>query len=346
MKKATILKKGDKVALVSLSSGMIGDAAFIHKYEIAKKRLAEEFGLDLIPMQHALAGSDFIYKNPQARAADLMDAFRDPDIKGIFCAIGGYETIRLLPYIDYDVIRNNPKIFMGYSDTTVNHFMMRKAGLVSFYGPAVMTDFGEYVEMHPYTKKTVLDMLFRENNGYYVWPSPNWSKDFVPWDEKNVNMKKKMILNTKKYEVLQGKGQVSGKLIGGCIEVFPLLFETDLWLRHEDWDGKILFIETSELQTSPAEFSHLLRCLAVQGVFQHIAGLMVGTPYQGKYYEEYKKELIKVLQIECDLPDLPVFYNVNIGHAIPTGILPFETKTTLDCERKTIHIDEPFLATE
>ncbi len=72
--------------------------------------------------------------HPEARAKDLMDAFRDASIKAVFNAIGGDDTIRLLPYIDFDVIRNNPKIFTGYSDTTVNHLMMYKAGLISYYG--------------------------------------------------------------------------------------------------------------------------------------------------------------------------------------------------------------------
>lgn len=89
-------------------------------------------------MPNALKGSDFVLEHPELRAKDLMDAFKDDSIKAIICAIGGNDTYKLLPYIDYEVIRNNPKIFMGYSDTTVNHLMMNKAGLVSFYGPTIM----------------------------------------------------------------------------------------------------------------------------------------------------------------------------------------------------------------
>lgn len=81
-----------------------------------------------------LKGSEFVAAHPELRAKDLMDAFRDESISAIFCAIGGDDTIRTLLYIDFDAIRNNPKNFMGYSDSTVNHFVMYKAGLVSFYG--------------------------------------------------------------------------------------------------------------------------------------------------------------------------------------------------------------------
>ena len=152
MIKPNALKKGDKIAIVSLSWGGLGDEKLIHKYYIAKERLEKDFGLSVVTMPNALKGSDFVYNHPELRAKDLMNAFRDETIKGIFCAIGGSDSIRLLPYIDYGVIYNNPKIFMGYSDTTVSHFMMRKAGLVSYYGPSVMCEFGEYVKMFDYTK--------------------------------------------------------------------------------------------------------------------------------------------------------------------------------------------------
>ena len=82
------LRKGDKVALVSLSWGGIGNPEYIHKYDIAKKRLLDEFGIELVPMPHALLGEKYVAEHPEDRASDLMEAFRDPTIKGIFCAIG------------------------------------------------------------------------------------------------------------------------------------------------------------------------------------------------------------------------------------------------------------------
>ena len=168
----------------------LGDEKLIHKYYIAKQRLEQDFGLEVIVMPNALKGSQFVYEHPEARAKDLMEAFKDETIKGIFCAIGGDDTIRLLPYIDYEVIKNNPKIFMGYSDTTVN-LMMNKAGLISFYGPSVMCEFGEYVEMFDYTKKAVEDILFNRCDNYEIKSSEVWSSDFVSWKEENMNMANK-----------------------------------------------------------------------------------------------------------------------------------------------------------
>ncbi|MGN0943614.1 LD-carboxypeptidase [Fusobacterium varium] len=166
------LKKGDKIAIVSLSWGGLGDENFIHKFYIAKERLEKDFGLEVICMPNALKGSEFIAQYPELRAKDLMEAFLDKTISAIFCAIGGEDTIRILPYVDLDIIKNNPKIFMGYSDSTINHFMMYKAGLISFYGPSIMCEFGEYVKMFDYTKNAVNDILFGEWNKYSLLPSP------------------------------------------------------------------------------------------------------------------------------------------------------------------------------
>src|SRR5699024_9237052 len=113
------------------------------RYEQGVQRLETVFGLHVVSMPRSLKGEDYLYEHPEARAADLMEAFQDDSIKGIIANIGGDDSIRLLPYIDFDVIRNNPKIFMGYSDITISHLFCHKAGLSSFYGPAVLTDFAE-----------------------------------------------------------------------------------------------------------------------------------------------------------------------------------------------------------
>ncbi|WP_243397279.1 LD-carboxypeptidase [Holospora curviuscula] len=102
--------------------------------------------------KHALKSAEWIYQNPKARADDLMDAFLDPHIKAIISNIGGDDSLSLIPFIDFNIIKNNPKVVMGYSDTTVTHFMCLKAGLTSFYGPSVMTAFAENVAMRLYDK--------------------------------------------------------------------------------------------------------------------------------------------------------------------------------------------------
>lgn len=229
-------------------------------------------------MPHALKGSDFVYNHPELRAKDFMDAIKDKTIKAIFCAIGGSDSVRILPYMDYDVIRNNPKIFMGYSDTTVSYFVMNKAGVVSYYGPTIMCEFGEYVMMIDYTENAVKNILFNNTDGYFVDSS-------------------------------------------------------------DEWEGKILLLETSEDKPSPDYVLYYLRNLGAQGILNKINGIIVGKPKEEAFYEEYKEVYLTVLK-EFNCEGLPIIYNVNIGHAIPNGILPLGIKYEINIEEKTIRFLE------
>ncbi len=334
------LIKGDKIAIVSLSWGGLGDEDLIHKYYIAKNRLEEDFGLKVVVMPNALKGSEFVSMHPELRAKDLMDAFTDSSIKGIFCAIGGDDTIRLLPYIDYEVIQNNPKIFMGYSDTTANHFMMYKAGLVSFYGPSIMCEFGEYVSMFQYTTNAVQNILFQNSEGYKIESSLEWSDDYINWTERNIGIARKMQKDKHGYEILQGSGSVRGHLLGGCLDALVMYIGTDIWPTLDEWKGAIIFLETSEEKPSPDLVKMILRNLAAQGILKVVNGILVGKPKDEVNYNEYKEVFRQVITQEEKLDELPIIYNVNFGHAIPIGILPYGIQTEIDCDKRTITLLE------
>ena len=335
------LKKGDKVAIVSLSKGMLGEDNFIHKYEIAKKRMEKDYGLTVVPMPNALKGIDYLYNHPESRAEDLMTAFKDVSIKAIFNAIGGDDSIRLLPYIDFDIIRNNPKIFTGFSDTTINHFMMHKAGLVSYYGLSVMNNWSEYVEINPYTKTFIDNMLFEPKETLDIPCSEfcSWDKDKIWWGEEHVSELTPRLPN-KNYELLQGSGKVEGELLGGCIDVFPELLGTSLWPNLEDWKNKILLIENSENNMTEDMLCWLLRNLHAQGIFDVIKGIIVGKPPFEDKYESYKEVFTKVVGFEANHPEIPILYNVNVGHAYPIGILGLGLKYQIDCENKKLTLLE------
>ena len=155
------LNRGDKIATVSLSWGGAGDTDFLWRYNLGKKRLQEQFGLEIVEMSNTLKGSSYLYHHPEKRAEDLMAAFSDTSIKAIFTCIGGAESVRMLPYIDFDIIKNNPKIFIGYSDTTITHFICIKANLSSFYGASILAELAENIKIFDYTaywlEKTLFD---------------------------------------------------------------------------------------------------------------------------------------------------------------------------------------------
>lgn len=338
------LQKGDKVAIVSLSRGMLGEKMFIHKLDIAKKRLEEDFGLEVVVMDNALKGIDYLYKHPEARAQDLMNAFKDTSIKAIINAIGGDDTIRLLPYVDFEIIKNNPKIFMGFSDTTTNHFMMYKSGLVSYYGGSLMNNWSEYVRINDYTKKALVNAFFEPTSTYKIESSKicSYAHDTVFWGENNVNTLRHYEDDLNGYEILQGEGKVKGKLLGGCIDVFIELLATPLWPSLEEWKDKILFVENSDSDMSEGTLTWLLRNLQAQGIFDVIKGIMVGKPAIKDKYEVYKNVFKKVVGFEANRPDLPIIYNVNFGHAEPIGIIPIGLECELDCDKKEITVLEPF----
>lgn len=342
MLKPQRLRSGDKVAIVSLSSGSLGEPQFIHKYHLAKERLEQDYGLRVVAMPNALKGKDYLYRHPEARAQDLMDAFRDPEIRAVFCAIGGDDTIRLLPYIDFDVLRRNPKIFTGFSDTTTNHFMMHKAGLVSYYGGAIMTNWAEYGAINEYTADAFDKTLFHPQNTWAIPASGfcSYETDKVPWDEANVNRTIPRFPNTG-YEILQGHGKASGPLLGGCVEVFLQLFGTSLWPSPEEWRGKLLLLETSEDDISPDWLTWFLRGLQAQGVLHAVNGIVVGKPGYPDKLEPYKEVYRQVVGFEAGLPDLPILYNVNVGHAYPIGLFPLGLDYAIDCEEKSLTLLEP-----
>ncbi|MFA0815830.1 MAG: S66 peptidase family protein [Anaerofustis sp.] len=331
-----LLKQGDTVATVSLSWGGAGDADLIWRYQQGVRRLQEVFGLHVVEMKHTLDGTDSLYRNPKDRADDLTNAFSDPSVKAIFSCIGGEDSIRMLPFIDYDVIRNNPKIFLGYSDSTVTHFICMKAGVGSFYGPSILAEFAENVEMHEYTRDSVYKSLFATDPPGVVEPSELWTGEYLPWEESKKHVQRVMKTNLG-AKCISGTGTVEGHLIGGCMDVMEMIKNTEIWPDDSVWDGAILFFETSEEMPLPARLRYWLRNYAASGILHRVSGLLWGKPYQLKYYDEYRQEILKVLA-EYDLANLPVLYGLDFGHTSPMFTISYGAWAKIVCEENRLEI--------
>ena len=277
----------------------------------------------------------------------MMDAFRDKSVKAVISAIGGDDTIRLLPYIDFDVIRDDPKIFTGFSDTTVNHLMCYKAGLVSYYGASLMTNFSEYGKINDYTAAMIRDTLFEPKPTLDIPSAPYWYDDEdekIWWRPENMHRVKQYHPEEIGYEVIQGSGMAEGPLLGGCVDVFPMVVGTTIWPSKEEWTGKMLFLETSEDDISTDNLTWYLRNLAAQGIFDVVKGVLVGKPARRSKYEPYKEVYRRVVGREAGRPDLPILCNVNFGHAEPIGVIPYGVMCRLDADRKTLTLLEPATA--
>ena len=128
---------------------------------------------------------------------------------------------------------------------------------------------------------------------------------------------------------------------GGCADVFPELLGTALWPEIEDWKGTLLLLETSESDMPPELLTALLRNLQAQGILQVLAGILVGKPAYREREDSYKAVFRRVIAGEAGLPELPILWNVNAGHAYPTGVFPLGLLYELDCERKALRLMEP-----
>ena len=146
--KPFFLQKGDNIAIVSLSSGLLGEEIFKWELDLLILHI-KKLGFNPIFMPNSLKGIKFLDEHPECRASDLKEAFINKNIKGIFCAIGGFDTIRLTKFLFEDnnfvnIVKENPKIFLGFSDSTINHFMFNKIGLITFYGINVLSGIVEF----------------------------------------------------------------------------------------------------------------------------------------------------------------------------------------------------------
>ena len=338
------------VTIVSLSSGIIGEPFVQFETEIGLKRL-KEYGLNVKFMPHAKMGLDYIKAHPEKRAEDLLAAFRDPETDMILCAIGGDDTYRLLPYLfEHNELAEavTDKVFLGFSDTTINHLMLHKAGLRTFYGQAFLPDICEIgPEMHPYTRK-YFEELIRTRTIREITPSDVWYEERLAFTPDQVCTRTPSHPN-QGFELLQGAPVFSGKILGGCIdslydffngeryEDMPVLCEKyRLFPEKEDWKGRIILLETSEEKPTPEKYRESLEYLKARGVFDAVSGVLAGKPMDETYAAEYKELLKEVIA----KPELPIVFNINIGHAMPRCIMPFGVEATVDTGKQVIRFME------
>ncbi len=343
------MKAVKTVALVSLSSGIMGEPFVRFEVEIGLRRL-KEYGLEVRFMPHALKGADYVKAHPEKRAEDLLEAFRDPEVDMILCAIGGDDTYRLLPYLfEHDELAKaaGDKVFLGFSDTTVNHLMLHRVGLRSFYGQAFLPDLCELgPEMHPYTRK-YFEELITTGSIREIRPSDVWYEErklFSP-DQAGKALDPRP---NQGFELLRGPARFSGKILGGCIDTLYDFFCGDryadmpemcrkyhLFPDAGEWKGRILLLESSEEKPSPEKYRKALEMLKGTGVFDAVSGVLAGKPMDETYAEEYKKLLTEVI----DRQDLPILFNLNIGHAMPRCIMPFGTVADVDAGQQVIRFE-------
>ena len=337
--KPTRLSPGDKVAVLSPSWG--GPALYPQVFDLGLSQLRDLLGVSVQEYPTTRMSPDDLHENPRLRAADVNAAFADPSVRAIFASIGGDDSMRLLPYLDAAVIAANPKILMGYSDTTILLTYANQLGLVTFNGPSVMSGFAQTKTLPPAFAAHVRQMLTEPSAEYVYAPYAERVTKSQRWETQNYTAELEYAPNPG-WRWLQGDGVTQGRLFGGCISVLEFLKGTEWWPKPDFWQGRILFLETSEDKPMPDQVTYMLRNYGMQGIFDRLAGLLFARP-EGYTLEEREtlfEAIVGVVAGEFGRSDLPIVAEMDFGHESPQFILPLGVTAEIDCLKQSFRLTE------
>jgi muramoyltetrapeptide carboxypeptidase LdcA involved in peptidoglycan recycling len=339
-RKPPCLRPGDRVAVLSPSWG--GPSVFPRIHELGVRVLRDDLGLDVVEMPSARAPAAFLDEHPEARAADVNAAFADPSIRAIVATIGGDDAVRILPFLDVDLALRQPKVLMGYSDTTALLAWLNVRGLVTFNGPTVMAGLAQAHALPPSFLDHVRRVLFEGPETCPYEPYPWWSEGYPDWADRATAGEVLAATPNEPWRFLQGEGAVEGRLFGGCVEVLEFLKGTRFWPPLELWEGRILFLETSEEAPPPDVVKRMLRNYGSQGILDRLAGLLVGRPrgYSPAQKDALDEAVLKVVRRELGRTEMPIVTRMDFGHTDPQLILPLGVTARIDCEARRVGLVE------
>lgn len=333
-----VLSAGDTVAVISPSAGLTG--VFADRFQRGLAELHARFGVEVVMAPNAHRDNGFLHDNPQARIDDIHWALTEPSVSALICAIGGDDSVRLVPHLDLDLVRANPKVLMGYSDPTVLHLVWRAAGVVSFYGPGILAGFDENGGLWEHTEQSVRRTLFGTEPVGALHPAPGWTEEFLDWTDEAAQRPRRRVPNGG-WTWLGGDAVVEGPLIGGCLEVLAMALASPVWPPAEAFDGAVLAFETSEEAPSVDQVKYFLRAIAGGGAFERLAAVLVGRPMHYSLKDTWRQyETVAAVAREFGRPDLPIVGGLDFGHTVPHTVLPFGLPVRVDPGEQTITLPE------
>jgi muramoyltetrapeptide carboxypeptidase len=306
------LKKGDKLALVTPGS-------YITEQE-KEESIDElyELGFRVTYSDNLMQKNGYFSATDEERAADLNEMFEREDVKGIMCARGGYGCARILPYLDFDLIRDNPKPLIGFSDVTaLLYAIYKKSDLIAFHGPVSISTFSKF------SIKNFEDVLI----------NPTFELTLMNSTSNN---------NYNPYGItVISEGIAEGELVGGNLTLAVSLIGTEYDI---DYSGKIIFLE--EFLEEPYRIDRMLTQMIQAGKFKNAAGVALGVfklcesdktnpSFQNSY------TLMEVLQDRLGNLGIPVIYGLSFGHVVDKFTLPFGVKAELNTEDQMLKLVEP-----
>jgi muramoyltetrapeptide carboxypeptidase LdcA involved in peptidoglycan recycling len=329
-----------KVAVLSPSSPSA--SVFPQVFDLGLERM-RELGLDPVEFPTTRAPS----ASPEERARDIVAAFADPSIEAVIAAIGGDDQLKVLPHLDPEVLRANPKPFFGYSDNTNLHIYLWNLGVPSMHGGSVMVELGRPSGMNP---------LFRESferalrGGEWELPEPEDYTDepgssWLEFDREAVP-----VMQAAAPWSWHGAARaVEGKTWGGNLEILDFHLRAARWMQpNEAYAGCVFLAETSEEMPDSEYVYRVLMCMGERGLLQQFAAVLWARPkawnFERRNNGEQKKAYIDA-QHEAVLaafeeyhPGVPLVFGVDFGHTDPQYVLPYGGRIELDSVHRRITV--------
>ncbi|MGL4356126.1 MAG: S66 family peptidase [Aeromonas popoffii] len=327
------LKPGDTIGFFSPSSAATAWAP--HRFARARAFLeAQGFRLKA----GSLTGQQDHWRSGSiaARAEELNALIRDPEVRCIMSVIGGSNSNSLLPYLDFDALKRDPKIIIGYSDVTALLLgIYAKTGLITFYGPALVASFGE---LSPLVDETLagFSQICLAGGGAvpHTLPTPAyWTDERLDWE--NQTRAKQCQPNR---QISVGAGRVRGRLVGGNLNTMAGIWDSPYMPAIAR--GDILLLEDSLLTADTVErsFAHLKLC----GVFDRIGALVLGKHELFNHQGSGKRPLDILLEVVGE-PAFPILAEFDCAHTHPMLTLPLGIEAELDLDAQTLTLCEPWL---
>jgi muramoyltetrapeptide carboxypeptidase LdcA involved in peptidoglycan recycling len=338
------LRKGDTIAFVSPS------ARLNHIMPLAinrSKAHLESLGYKVKVIFNNGQTSNFREATLQ-RCEEIHSAFRDPEVKAIICTIGGAHANELVPHLDYDLVRANPKIFCGYSDTAVlHHAIFKETRLQTFYGPAAISELADYPKPIQFVTDNLLYVL-SGSGGKALGPVPRSSEcawELPAFFEDPNSLEIRSLIPSPPWTWIR-PGKATGRIFGGTMNCLNRLKGTPYW---PDYRGRVLLLESAfgKKFSDPIPQDDIrgwLADLVLSGVFQQISGLVLGR--FSKYDEAMRKEVTQIVLDQLQDTSFPILANVDIGHVSPILTIPLNALVRLDSDQDELSILEPAVLDE
>ncbi|MEW1638518.1 S66 peptidase family protein [Streptomyces sp. NPDC093801] len=334
---------GDRIAVISPGSGL--PELFPLPYELGLKRLRGDFGLE--PVEYPT--TRVMGSTPRARADDIHAAFADPTVTAVMATIGGDDQITVLPHLDRELIRANPKPFFGMSDNTNLLAFLYNLGVVGYHGGCLMTTLGRPYALHPLTADSLRAALFTPGP-YALRPAAHYGDTDRDWADPATFEEEPDARPADGWTWHQPERRVEGRAWGGNLEILSWLLMADREIARDPavYDGGVLFLETSEELPRGEEVFRILRNMGERGLLARFPALLMGRAKawsferpngpedRRRYAVEQREAVLRALAAYA--PRTTAVFDVDFGHTDPQLVIPYGGSVTVDGPARRITV--------